>query len=618
MGLRDLDDCLRDLTVHVRRIQAENRCLKGQLDTLGENGRLDTVDTLAVRGQVDTLEENGQVDTLGNKDKVVSILEQHGDDSAGHVNGNLVVPSFPQPDSGFTLAENGQVDAVDTLGLRGQVDTLEENRQVETPGNIDEVVSILEQHGDDRAGDVKFRPRRASTFSYEDSTRPRPLSAARLSQHGVTERNRNFAQTRVSISVLKELETELKQTCVQKGATSTGFVSVCNMAILASTIYAGLYTDIQLRDSFERVRSLQPHSVTDEATFSKVNLTFVVWFCLEISIRLAAERRAFFTGPDWAWNIFDFVIVFLELLDTMFEILPSGLFFLRVARVGRVIRVVRLVKQHHTLQKLRTMMMATIRSFTHLMWAFVLIGMAVYIVSIFLGSAIVSFLGSVDVADTAQINGAMDMETHFGTLWTLMVAMFASISGGNDWMTYGNFIRRLQYGDLWFAGFVFYVSFLSLGLLNVVTGIFCDSAAQCRTDDEMVTHYIDNTNQMIDELTRIFGSVEREEEDYITKRELKQLLTDNWVQAYFAGIEIDPREPTIMFTLMDGDRSGKLHLSEFIKGILKMKGSAKSLDLLTLMYDHAHLQIDFSSFSRFVERELGQLKEIVLSSQLSL
>eukprot|EP00930_Biecheleria_cincta_P015914 TRINITY_DN13115_c0_g2_i1.p1 TRINITY_DN13115_c0_g2~~TRINITY_DN13115_c0_g2_i1.p1 ORF type:complete len:568 (+),score=92.79 TRINITY_DN13115_c0_g2_i1:43-1704(+) len=553
MGLQDLDDCLRDLTAHIRQIQVENSYLKSQADTVGE------------KAQVDTLGENGQVDTLVEKDIVVDTLEQHSDDSAGHVNGKLVVPSSPQPGKGLTRMDSAEC-------------------------------------------------------GYRITTRS--LSAARLSQHGVTDCTRTLDQAQVcSISALKEFQSEfheLKKTCVQKGVSSTVFVSLCNTVILASTIYAGLYTDIQLRDSFQRVRSLQLHSETDEAAFSFVNLFFVIWFSLEISIRMVAERCEFFTGPDWAWNTFDFVIVLFEVLDTLFEILPSGLFILRVARVGRVIRIVRIVKQHHTLQKLRTMMIATMRSFSHLLWAFVLIGMTVYVVSIILGSAIVSFLGAVDVADTAQRNEAMDMETHFGTLWTLMVAMFASISGGNDWMTYGIFIRRLQYGDFWFAGFIFYVSFLSLGLLNVVTGIFCDSAAQCRTDDEMVTNFIDNTNQLVDELGRIFDSATRAEEEYLTKEELQSLVKDRWVQAYLAGIDIDPQETAIMFTLMDADRNGKLDLSEFIKGILKMKGSAKSLDLLTLMYDHAHLQIDFSSFSRFVERELGQLKEIVLSSQLSL
>eukprot|EP00435_Cladocopium_sp_Y103_P001138 s1892_g1.t1 len=55
------------------------------------------------------------------------------------------------------------------------------------------------------------------------------------------------------------------------------------------------------------------------------------------------------------------------------------------------------------------------------------------------------------------------------------------------------------------------------------------------------------------------------------------------IPAYFSGLEIDPNEAAIIFTLMDTDHNGRVSIDEFIDGTMKLKGSAKSVDMLLLM-----------------------------------
>eukprot|EP00913_Durusdinium_trenchii_P016905 g15893.t1 len=51
-------------------------------------------------------------------------------------------------------------------------------------------------------------------------------------------------------------------------------------------------------------------------------------------------------------------------------------------------------------------------------------------------------------------------------------------------MYYGEVIRDLDDNDLYFTIFLFYIGFCLVGLLNVITGIFVDSAVCTRTEDE--------------------------------------------------------------------------------------------------------------------------------------
>ena len=61
------------------------------------------------------------------------------------------------------------------------------------------------------------------------------------------------------------------------------------------------------------------------------------------------------------------------------------------------------------------------------------------------------------------------------------VSLFSAITGGNDWMSYGeNLIRLDEASHIYFLLFIFYIGFCLVGMLNVVTGIFVDSAVCTR------------------------------------------------------------------------------------------------------------------------------------------
>merc|ERR1712072_1479377 len=86
-----------------------------------------------------------------------------------------------------------------------------------------------------------------------------------------------------------------------------------------------------------------------------------------------------------------------------------------------------------------------------------------------------------------------------------MVSLFAAISGGNDWMTYGELLRQVGRGSqFYFMIFTFYIGFCIVGMLNVVTGIFVDSAVCTRTDDEVVRGWEEDQQRTSEKIKQIF------------------------------------------------------------------------------------------------------------------
>merc|ERR1712072_130622 len=121
-----------------------------------------------------------------------------------------------------------------------------------------------------------------------------------------------------------------------------------------------------------------------------------------------------------------------------------------------------------------------------------------------------------------------------------MVSLFAAISGGNDWMTYGELLRQVGRGSqFYFMIFTFYIGFCTVGMLNVVTGIFVDSAVCTRTDDEVVKGWEEDQRRTSEKIKQIFQDADVNENGMLTLEELVRKLEDPWVKAYFSGLEID-------------------------------------------------------------------------------
>merc|ERR1719163_2068027 len=136
-------------------------------------------------------------------------------------------------------------------------------------------------------------------------------------------------------------------------------------------------------------------------------------------------------------------------------------------------------------------------------------------------------------------------------------------------MMYAALLRSID--DVYFLVFLFYIAFATVGLLNVITGIFVDSAVCTRTDDEVVDAFKQDTKRLVDEAQRMFDMADNDEDGQVTYDELERCLAEPWVKAYFFALDMDPSEARSMFTIMDTNNDGKVEVDEFIGGCMKLK-----------------------------------------------
>merc|ERR1719183_1028162 len=109
-------------------------------------------------------------------------------------------------------------------------------------------------------------------------------------------------------------------------------------------------------------------------------------------------------------------------------------------------------------------------------------------------------------------------------------------------MVYGEQLRWLQFGELYLCAFLFYIGFCLVGMLNVVTGIFVDSAVCTRTEDEVVQCWEEEQYRISEKVKQIFVEADTDNTGTLSLQELVDKLENPWVKAYFSGLDIDPSE----------------------------------------------------------------------------
>lgn len=388
------------------------------------------------------------------------------------------------------------------------------------------------------------------------------------------------------------------------------FRLIVMVAIIANTIHTGVRVDFHMKNNYLRVVGESP----EEDWHYVADIAFTSFFGLELLLRLAAEKRAFFTGANLNTNIVDTALVILGLVEIAGTAGVGFGFILRIFRMFRITRLVRLVKTVKLLRSLRTMIFSLINAWTMLVWASVVIVITIFMFGVLFGGGIVTYYERVDLNDSQQVETARIVHDEFGSLYQMMTALFCSITGGNDWMQYATTLRHIHWGEFYFVMFALYISFSVVGMLNVVTGLFVDSAVCTRTQDEIVQDYNDDYARTAQEVRNIFGEADSDESASISFHELTKHLKKPWVKAYFAGLDIDPSEAQIIFALMDIDGSEVLTLDEFVEGVMKMKGGAKNIDVLSMMFDQARFNLRFNTLCSFLEDELRQIKKVIAPS----
>jgi len=165
----------------------------------------------------------------------------------------------------------------------------------------------------------------------------------------------------------------------------------------------------------------------------------------------------------------------------------------------------------------------------------------------------------------------------WGTLHRCVYSLFVSMLGGRSW---GELYKSTEELDMsGRIGFIIFIAFTYIALLNTVTAVFIKVAFnRLERDQDFVIHQeLDDKREYLVTAKKIFETLDTDCNGTLVVAELVERLQEPEVAAYFGKLGLEAHDVEKLFILMDEDHDGTIDMREFMMGCLRLRGHAKGL-----------------------------------------
>jgi hypothetical protein len=191
------------------------------------------------------------------------------------------------------------------------------------------------------------------------------------------------------------------------------------------------------------------------------------------------------------------------------------------------------------------------------------------------------------------------LDDHWNGMAASVMSLIYSCTGGADWADMAQPFCMLS---PWLcSSYVVFVVIVILGLINITVGIFAQQAKDFYHYDPqlIVEGALADHESMRDMLYDLFDRIDIAHDGTVEFSDIKKSLQDTQIKAYFAELNIDVEmHPAQFFSMIDTDGSGLVEREEFAKACMRMKGGAKTLELVKVHKCVEEIQSQLHELSR--------------------
>eukprot|EP00927_Polykrikos_kofoidii_P058946 TRINITY_DN5385_c0_g1_i1.p1 TRINITY_DN5385_c0_g1~~TRINITY_DN5385_c0_g1_i1.p1 ORF type:complete len:591 (+),score=91.42 TRINITY_DN5385_c0_g1_i1:112-1884(+) len=311
-----------------------------------------------------------------------------------------------------------------------------------------------------------------------------------------------------------------------------------------------------------------------ESVFRTLDLIMGVIFCLEIVVVLILLRQRFFLSP---LRMFDALIVLVWVIGQTAILRNKLPFNPSVLRASRAVHLLRWVRNAHVPEifyPLHVLFKAVVSSVTVLFWALVILFLVIFVSALVVSQSLGTYMMDVSVPVETRTLVFRD----WGSFSRAVETMF-EVTLGN----WGPPCRLLMnnVSEWWMIFFIFFKCVIGFAIVQVITSVFIQQTFKVVQQDEqvMVKEKAALAKFHLKHLDSLFEVIDESNDGYLSLEELSACLDDKIVKAWFAAMDVDTRDVTQVFQVIDnGD--GLVSRKEFIEGMKRMKGPATNTGLL--------------------------------------
>lgn len=285
-------------------------------------------------------------------------------------------------------------------------------------------------------------------------------------------------------------------------------------------------------------------------------------------------------------------------------------------RIFRALRVLRIVRQLSTLRLMFAMMT---HAFVNVMWAFVFIMLFTFMLAVTFmqvtANKIDEFREDHPSAWMQHVNEKMPDEwvkkisVSYGNIVSSCVTLVASISGGLDWVEAS--WPLLQIDPTYLLLYMAFVMFCVFGLMNILTGLFVANAKEVSQVDRdlVIRAQLKDRKSFANQLKECLRSIDTDDNGTISKDELIEHMSSADLYAYLKTLDVTVSDAQGVFKLLDVNGTGEVNIDEFVLSLMRFQGSARAVDVATLLYEGKRNEARWNAYMDYIEEQFDVVKK---------
>jgi Ca2+-binding EF-hand superfamily protein len=321
-----------------------------------------------------------------------------------------------------------------------------------------------------------------------------------------------------------------------------------------------------------------------------MNRMYLSFYLIELLLKLWVWRCEFFIGKNARWNLFDFLLVLTGVYDFLTEVTSLGtgmnMTWLRVLRIVKTLKLLRVIRVMRFFQQLRLIVSSITGSMATLGWSILMLAIMMYMFALCFLNSVTAYLNE-HTREEIDSQVYDDVVEFWSSVVQSMMTLFWAVTGGNDWAPLAHAIKEAD--AFFYCLFFFYIAFAAFAVLNVLTGMFVDTAMKvAQQDQENVAEELLNRPQ-IKEFRHFVEQNPDVTPGFISRSFLEQQMDSLVVQNFYKVLEITEEDFKRVFAMLDSEKTGVIDLDEFIKGCCHANGGVSGLDMVFLNNEIKHV-----------------------------
>jgi len=240
-----------------------------------------------------------------------------------------------------------------------------------------------------------------------------------------------------------------------------------------------------------------------------------------------------------------------------------------------------LVRVLKAFKELRLLAVAIVSSIPAFFWSMMILCVLNVIGGMILTQVLNEYVMDIDNPATTR----EWVNDHYGSGVKAAYTMFKATHSG-CWPNYADTLVDNVHPA--FAGFWFvYVGSVIFAIIRIITAVFIGETMKAAQSDAVtaVQERMKQSDDYMQKLKEVFEAADTSADGVLSKEEFMGMLDVPRIKHYLGLLEIEVHDAEGLFDLLD-DGDQQVTLSEFVCGITRMKGQARSADMVSLMYDN--------------------------------